>query len=91
MKNYLNKRNLITLVALAVLFFVIQFMIKERIITAYMRSNLYWIGIYIILGLSLNMIIGITGQLSLGHAGFMSIGAFAAAVVLKTNPTMNFR
>ena len=88
MKNYLNKRNLITLVALAVLFFVIQFMIKERIITAYMRSNLYWIGIYIILGLSLNMIIGITGQLSLGHAGFMSIGAFAAAVVLKTNPTM---
>ena len=59
MKNYLNKRNLITLVVLGILFFVVQFMIKERIITAYMRSNLYWIGIYIILGLSLNMIIGL--------------------------------
>lgn len=47
-----------------------------------MRSNIYWIGIYIMLGLSLNMIIGITGQLSLGHAGFMSIGAFSAAVAL---------
>ena len=88
MKNYLNKRNLITLVFLVAIFFLVQFLIKERIITAYMRSNLYWIGIYIILGLSLNMIIGITGQLSLGHAGFMSIGAFAAAVALRTNPTL---
>ncbi|MHB8096572.1 MAG: branched-chain amino acid ABC transporter permease [Erysipelotrichaceae bacterium] len=88
MKNYLNKRNIITFVVLLVIFVLVQFLISEKIITSYMRSNLYWIGIYIMLGLSLNMIIGITGQLSLGHAGFMSIGAFSAAVALKSTPTL---
>lgn len=88
MKNYLNKRNLLTFIVLLVVFFVVQFLIKEKIITSYMRSNLYWIGIYIMLGLSLNMIIGITGQLSLGHAGFMSIGAFSAAVALQSTPNL---
>lgn len=88
MKNYLNKRNLLTFIVLLLVFFVVQFLIKEKIITSYMRSNLYWIGIYIMLGLSLNMIIGITGQLSLGHAGFMSIGAFSAAVALQSTPNL---
>lgn len=89
MKNYLNKRNIIGVVVILVIFFVVQFLIKEKIITSYMRSNLYWIGIYVMLGLSLNMIIGITGQLSIGHAGFMSIGAFSAAVALKSVPTLS--
>ncbi len=88
MKNYLNKRNIITLVVMLVVFAVVQLLIQEKIITSYMRSNIYWIGIYIMLGLSLNMIIGITGQLSLGHAGFMSIGAFSAAVALKRAPSL---
>ncbi len=38
--------------------------------------------IYAIVGLSLNIIIGYTGQLSLGHQGFFGIGAFAAAYSL---------
>lgn len=88
MKNYLNKRNIVTLVVMLVVFAVVQLLIQEKIITSYMRSNIYWIGIYIMLGLSLNMIIGITGQLSLGHAGFMSIGAFSAAVALKSVPSL---
>ena len=88
MKNYLNKRNIITLVVMLVVFAVVQLLIQEKIITSYMRSNIYWIGIYIMLGLSLNMIIGITGQLSLGHAGFMSIGAFSAAVALQSAPSL---
>ena len=37
------------------------------------------IGINIILATSLNLINGFTGQFSLGHAGFMAIGAYAAA------------
>lgn len=36
-------------------------------------------GILVILGVSLNLILGHTGQFSLGHAGFMAVGAFAAA------------
>lgn len=41
--------------------------------------------IYAILGLSLNLINGFTGQFSLGHAGFMAIGAYTTA--LLTIPT----
>lgn len=37
-------------------------------------------GINIIMVLGLNLITGVTGQLSLGHAGFMSIGAYASAM-----------
>jgi branched-chain amino acid transport system permease protein len=38
--------------------------------------------IYSIVGLSLNIIIGYTGQLSLGHQGFVGVGAFTAAYAL---------
>ncbi|MCU1692521.1 MAG: amino acid/amide transporter rane protein 2, family [Frankiales bacterium] len=38
--------------------------------------------IYAIVGLSLNIVIGYTGQLSLGHQGFVGIGAFTAAYAL---------
>src|SRR5947199_2169849 len=41
-------------------------------------------GISITLAVSLNLINGFTGQFSLGHAGFMAIGAFTSAV-LTTN------
>jgi branched-chain amino acid transport system permease protein len=41
------------------------------------------IGIAIIMATSLNLINGITGQFSLGHAGFMAVGAYGAAVVFK--------
>ena len=37
--------------------------------------------INIILASSLHLIIGITGQFSIGHAGFLSIGAFASAII----------
>jgi branched-chain amino acid transport system permease protein len=41
--------------------------------------------IYAIVGLSLNILIGYTGQLSLGHNGFFGIGAFAAAYALTVH------
>jgi branched-chain amino acid transport system permease protein len=41
------------------------------------------IGINVILATSLNLIIGITGQFSLGHAAFMGLGAYAAGIVLR--------
>src|SRR5882762_7121072 len=39
------------------------------------------VGINIILAVSLNLINGFTGQFSLGHAGFMAVGAYTAAQV----------
>jgi branched-chain amino acid transport system permease protein len=44
-------------------------------------------GINIILAVSLNLINGITGQFSIGHAGFMAIGAYGAAWLSETMGT----
>ncbi len=38
-------------------------------------------GIYITLGLSMNLINGLTGLFSLGHAGFMAVGAYTVAIL----------
>ena len=35
---------------------------------------------YIVMAISLNLTVGILGELSLGHAGFMSVGAFSGVV-----------
>lgn len=55
--------------------------------------NRYWlgvaidVGINIVLAVSLNLINGHTGQFSLGHAGFMAVGAYSAAkFALVLNP-----
>lgn len=48
-------------------------------INSYDQRIVMYIGINMILATSLNLINGFTGQFSLGHAGFMSIGAYAAA------------
>ena len=36
---------------------------------------------YVCLAVSLNLVVGVSGELSLGHAGFMSVGAFTGVVV----------
>jgi branched-chain amino acid transport system permease protein len=46
---------------------------------AYYYDILITIGINVILATSLNLVNGYTGQFSLGHAGFMAIGAYASA------------
>ena len=50
-------------------------------IDPYSMQILVNIGIGIILALGLNIIVGLTGQLSLGHAAFMSVGAFTGALL----------
>ena len=35
---------------------------------------------YVVMAVSLNLTVGILGELSLGHAGFMSVGAFSGVV-----------
>jgi branched-chain amino acid transport system permease protein len=59
------------------------------------QINPYWlfvsydIGINIILAVSLNLINGYTGQFSLGHAGFMAVGAYTAAVITNQFGQLN--
>ncbi len=57
--------------------------------SAYFITLLITIGIYIILALSLNIIVGYAGQISLGHAAFWAIGAYSFAM-LTTKYSMPF-
>ena len=52
-----------------------------KFINDYVVRILLLVGVNIILAVSLNLINGITGQFSLGHAGFMAIGAYVSGVV----------
>src|SRR5690348_14023697 len=53
---------------------------SDRIDPYYLLILIY-VGINIILAVSLNLVNGYTGQFSLGHAGFMSVGAYTAAAI----------
>jgi branched-chain amino acid transport system permease protein len=66
----------------AIIFGVIaQFLISGEILNPFYVNTLYYIGINIILAVSLHLIIGITGQFSIGHAGFLAVGAYASAIM----------
>lgn len=54
-------------------------------INTFQQVNIIWAGINVILAVSLNLVVGFTGQLALGHAGFMAVGAYSSAVL-----TLNF-
>lgn len=58
-------------------------------VNQYVYRVLIMIGLYTILALSLNVILGLTGMLSMGHAAFYSIGAYVSAII-GTRFGMNF-
>ena len=55
----------------------------------YVLSILIFIGIYAILAIGLNLIVGYSGMLSIAHAAFYGIGAYATAI-LTTSYNVNF-
>ena len=88
MKNILKMQSVRKLIFLALTFAIIQLLIITNIIDAYFQNTLANICINIILAVSLNLITGFTGQFSLGHAGFMSIGAYTCAIITLRMPTI---
>ncbi|MGX1195335.1 branched-chain amino acid ABC transporter permease [Metabacillus sp. SLBN-84] len=58
-----------------------QVLISGGFLDIYLANALYFIAINIILAASLHLIIGITGQFSIGHAGFLAVGAYASAIM----------
>src|SRR4026208_2510959 len=78
--------HLILLVTLLVALGISHF---SHLIDPYYLDVVIGIGINIILAVSLNLVNGYTGQFSLGHAGFMSVGAyFSAALSLFVVPRL---
>lgn len=78
-----NKDNLITFGIVVVAYIIIEIFMKAGILSSLIKGLLVPICAYIILAISLNVTVGILGELSLGHAGFMCVGAFASAFFSK--------
>jgi len=76
------KRFLLFLAVLGVL--AVLNAVFEKSMPPYILQVLCLAGINIVLAVSLNLINGFTGQFSIGHAGFMAIGAYASAYVTVT-------
>ena len=73
----------INLVLTIALWAVLFGLIRSGSITNYWSGILVTVGINIILAVSLNMATGYLGQLPLGHAGFMAVGAYTGGIFLK--------
>lgn len=56
-------------------------MIPGVTISRSLNGQLIPICVYIVMAVSLNLTVGISGELSLGHAGFMSVGAFSGIIM----------
>lgn len=78
--NKSSRTNLLTYLLVIVGFVVLQILSETGSLSYSMRGQLVPICVYIVLAVSLNLVVGISGELSLGHAGFMGVGAFAGAV-----------
>lgn len=76
----------INLVLTLALWGVLSVLISAGVITNYWTGILITAGINIILAVSLNVATGYLGQLPLGHAGFMAVGAYAGGIFMKATP-----
>ena len=85
MKNLLQNKNtrtnLFTYALVTAAFAAMQLLSAAGALGSSTKGYLVPICVYISLAVSLNMLVGICGELSLGHAGFMGIGAFTGVVV----------
>ena len=78
-----TRSNIITYGIVILACIIVQTMINSGSISSLMEGLMVPLCIYAILAVSLNLVVGILGELSLGHAGFMSEGAFASAFFSK--------
>ena len=83
MKKLNLKSYLINLLAITALYVLFKVLIGQGILNRYYVGVLIFIGVNIVLATSLNIATGFLGQLALGHAGFMAIGAYTAALTSR--------
>ncbi|MEG0035124.1 MAG: branched-chain amino acid ABC transporter permease [Oscillospiraceae bacterium] len=77
-------RYIINIVLFAAFIFGVNTLITGGTIPPYYSGVICLIGINIILAVSLNVATGYLGQLPLGHAGFMAVGAYTSAIIMKS-------
>ena len=79
-EQFTSKNAKILWGVLAVILIALPFVVKNQ----YFLTVVAKIGCYAILGLGLNILTGYTGLVSLGHAGFVAIGAYTASLLAVT-------
>lgn len=75
------KKNAMTYLLVTAFFVVMQLLSTFGVLGSAMKGYLVPVCAYISLAVSLNLLVGVCGELSLGHAGFMGIGAFSGIIV----------
>ncbi|MBU5435321.1 branched-chain amino acid ABC transporter permease [Pseudoflavonifractor sp. MSJ-37] len=78
-----NKRlldNIITYGIVIAAFIIVQVLEAAGGLSSSLQGQLVPICCYVVMAVSLNLVVGVSGELSLGHAGFMSVGAFTGVV-----------
>lgn len=71
-----NKKRTISFLIVIVAYLIIEILLKTNNLSSLFKNLLVPICCYIVAAIALNLVVGFSGELSLGHAGFMSIGAF---------------
>lgn len=74
-------------IIVAIIYVLSTGMVSFGIIDSYYAGIMNWVFIAIIAAVSLNLVTGLMGQLVLGHAGFMLIGAYTSAIVVNALQT----
>ena len=81
--NKSTKNTLITIGMVVVAYIIMTILASAGALSSLMKGLLVPLCIYAIIAVALNLTVGILGELSLGHAGFMCIGAFTSAFLSK--------
>ena len=76
-----TRKTIITYAIVIVAFVAVTILDAVGLISNSLSGQLVPICAYVSLAVSLNLVVGVSGELSLGHAGFMSVGAFTGVVV----------
>lgn len=74
-----EKNNLITYALLILTFIIVQSLNATGNVSSLVEGLLVPLCVYVIAAVSLNLTVGVLGELSLGHAGFMCVGAFSSS------------
>ena len=85
-RSRFSRFNFFTYFVVIAAYAVLQIMQTRGMVNATLRGMLVPICAYVVMAVSLNLTVGVLGELSLGHAGFVSVGAFtgtAAAIALQ--------
>ena len=77
------RSNLITYGIVVAAYIIVTLCMQAGMISSLLQGLLVPLCVYVILAISLNLTVGILGELSLGHAGFMCAGAFSGALFSK--------